>query len=54
MAFWHDTGPAPTALRRISRFAAVGLLGTIIDIALFTFLHVAGGVPALAANTISY
>ncbi len=40
--------------RCLSRFLAVGVLGTCLDIALFTGLHVLLGVPTLAANTCSY
>ncbi len=39
---------------RIGRFATVGLLGTALDIGIFTLLHVGMGVPVLPANTISY
>lgn len=41
-------------LRDVSRFAMVGLLGTLIDIALFTGLHVVLGMPSITANTLSY
>jgi putative flippase GtrA len=36
------------------RFALVGLLGTLVDFALFGTLHLAAGLPALPANTLSY
>ncbi len=39
---------------RVKRFATVGMLGTLLDIGLFTLLRVLLGVPALAANTVSY
>ena len=42
------------SLRRILRFATVGMLGTLIDVSLFTALNVGFGVPVLVANTISY
>jgi putative flippase GtrA len=41
-------------IRHIWRFLAVGMLGTLLDLALFTGLHAWLGVPTLAANTISY
>jgi putative flippase GtrA len=41
-------------IRYTWRFLAVGMLGTIIDLALFTGLHARLGVLTLAANTISY
>ena len=37
----------------IPRFLAVGMLGTLVDVGLFTILHILWGMPALAANTIS-
>ncbi len=36
------------------RFATVGLLTTAIDIVLFSLLAVGAGIPAVAANTVSY
>lgn len=41
-------------LRRLARFLAVGLLGTLLDFGLFALLHVRLGWPALAANSLSY
>lgn len=41
-------------IHAILRFLAVGALGTIIDFGLFTVLHARLGMPALAANMISY
>lgn len=38
----------------LARFAAVGLLGTLLDMALFGLLHLALGLAALPANTLSY
>lgn len=40
--------------RVIGCYLIVGLLGTLIDVGLFTALHVVLGVPTLAANTTSY
>jgi putative flippase GtrA len=52
----HLTGFLETndTLRYIRRFLTVGMLGTLIDIALFTVLRVLLGIPTLAANTLSY
>ena len=36
------------------RFATVGVLSTLLDVALFSVLHGVAGLPALAANTLSY
>jgi putative flippase GtrA len=41
-------------LPRVGRFMTVGMVGTLIDVGLFTVLHVLLGVPTLAANTTSY
>ncbi len=41
-------------LCHIRRFMVVGMIGTLVDIALFTGLHVGLGVPVLLANTLSY
>lgn len=41
-------------LQRLARFAAVGTLGTLIDIVLFTLLYRWVGIPTLPANTLSY
>jgi putative flippase GtrA len=40
--------------RYVPRFVAVGALGTLLDIGLFTVMHIVFGMPALAANTLSY
>ncbi len=40
--------------RYVPRFVVVGALGTLIDVGLFTVLHLVFGVPALVANTMSY
>ena len=57
-AFWGASTqinyPSYPSLRRIVRFMMVGLAATLIDISIFTALHVLLGVSALAANTISY
>ncbi len=47
-------GDIVTMKHRIVKFATVGALGTLIDIGLFAVLHIVVGIPALAANTISY
>src|SRR5919201_1651751 len=44
----HDT------LRLVSRFLTVGMLSTLLDVALFSVLRVTLGMPTLAANTLSY
>lgn len=38
----------------LPRFMAVGVVSTLLDVVLFTVLHLAFGVPTLAANTFSY
>jgi putative flippase GtrA len=38
----------------LAKFLSVGVVGTLVDLALFTALHVMLGAPALAANTVSY
>ena len=40
--------------RHIGRFATVGTLGTLIDVSVFALLHTLLGVPALAANPVSF
>jgi putative flippase GtrA len=42
------------AARRILRLSAVGAAGTVLDILLFSVLHLGLGLPSLAANTFSY
>jgi putative flippase GtrA len=42
------------SLRSAARFLAVGALGTLVDLGLFTALNLLMGVPALLANTVSY
>jgi putative flippase GtrA len=54
MARLNNPFETSETLRRISCFLLVGMLGTLIDITLFTALHVWLGVPTLLANTISY
>ena len=39
---------------RLGRFACVGLLTTLIDLALFSLLAVSAGMQPAAANTVSY
>ncbi|NJP06818.1 MAG: GtrA family protein [Chloroflexaceae bacterium] len=41
-------------IRRFVRFAVVGMLGTLIDIVLFTLFYEWLGMPTLLANTLSY
>lgn len=41
-------------LGQAAKFAAVGILNTGVDVALFCLLHYNWAVPALAANTVSY
>jgi putative flippase GtrA len=36
------------------RFLSVGMVGTLVDLTLYTALHVMLGAPTLAANTVSY
>ncbi len=38
----------------LAKFLSVGMVGTVVDLALYTALHVIFGAPALAANTLSY
>ena len=40
--------------RYAQRFVVVGALGTLVDVGLFTVLHLVFGAPALVANTVSY
>ncbi len=42
------------SLGLVRRFATVGLLCTLVDVMLFSVLHGLAGLPALAANTLSY
>jgi putative flippase GtrA len=39
---------------RALRFGAVGIANTALDIALFSFLTLVAGAPAVAANVVSY
>ncbi len=41
-------------VRHVARFLTVGLLGTLVDVGLFAGLHSGLGVPAVAANVLSY
>jgi putative flippase GtrA len=41
-------------LPRMARFLSVGAVGTLLDISLFTALHILLNVPTLLANTLSY
>ena len=41
-------------LRCLPRFLTVGMASTLVDLTLFTALHIAVGLPALPANSISY
>ena len=54
MAHLNDVFETNGTLRCLPRFVMVGLLGTLLDIGLFTVLRVRIGMPTLAANTISY
>ncbi len=54
MSILNDVMTGDDAPRRVKRFATVGVLGTLVDIGLFTLLHVWLGAPILAANTVSY
>lgn len=54
MAHLADTLQSKDTLRSAGRFLVVGMLGTLIDLALFAALHGLLGAPALAANTLSY
>jgi putative flippase GtrA len=40
--------------RQLSKFAAVGVLNTAIDFALFTLLYFLFGIPIVIANTVAY
>ncbi len=53
-AIYQSTNQSAVDTRYIKRFFTVGMLGTLLDIGLFSLLHVALGVPALASNTFSY
>ncbi len=50
----HLPFESANTLRSARRFAVVGMLGTLIDIVLFSVLHIVLGVPTLAANSLSY
>jgi hypothetical protein len=50
----NDPFETNDTLRRISRFLAVGMLGTLTDMLLFAILHTGLGVPTLVPNTLSY
>ena len=54
MAHLNDVFETNGTLRCLPRFVMVGLLGTLLDIGLFTLLRVRIGMPTLAANTIWY
>lgn len=41
-------------MQYLARFAAVGLLGTLLDVGLFALLHGLAGLAILPANTLSY
>ncbi|MDR3574533.1 MAG: GtrA family protein [Anaerolineaceae bacterium] len=41
-------------LLSIGRYAAVGLMGTLLDIGLYALLHIVLGMPILLANSVSY
>ena len=44
----------PGLLKRIAKFGLVGVLNTLIDIALFWLLYSVFGVPYLVANVLSF
>jgi putative flippase GtrA len=50
----ENTWQTNVILQRASRFAVVGVIGTLIDLTIFTLLHLTFNVPVLVANTISY
>jgi putative flippase GtrA len=54
IASLNQVAAASVGSRRILRVAVVGMLGTLVDVGLFTVLHVTLGVLGLAANTIAY
>jgi dolichol-phosphate mannosyltransferase len=54
MARLSPTAQPQRELHYLMRFAAVGVIGAVIDIALFALLHGALGLALLPANTISY
>jgi putative flippase GtrA len=41
-------------VRSAARFALIGVLGTLIDLSLFSIFHLVLGIPTLPANTLSY
>ncbi|MCA1554460.1 MAG: GtrA family protein, partial [Chloroflexi bacterium] len=42
------------ALRTVRRFLTVGMLNTVLDVALFSALHGLVAMPTLPANTLAY
>ncbi|RPJ42615.1 MAG: GtrA family protein [Chloroflexi bacterium] len=54
MIFPLQAKPTLPTILTAARFAIVGLLGTLVDASLFFAGHMLLGLPALAANTISY
>lgn len=40
--------------RYLVKFLSVGMVGTLVDLTLYSALHMILGAPALAANTVSY
>jgi dolichol-phosphate mannosyltransferase len=54
MARLSPTIQSQRELLYLLRFAAVGIVGTLIDVALFALLHGVFGLALLPANTISY
>jgi putative flippase GtrA len=42
------------SIHHLLRFLTVGMLGTLIDVLLFSVLRIRLGIPALMANTVSY
>lgn len=49
---WAALQPVENLLG-VGRYAAVGLMGTIIDIGLYALLHIVFGMPILFANSIA-
>jgi len=54
MNFLHNYLHQNPGLRRATRFVSVGTLASVIDLSVFSLLHIILGVPIMAANTISY
>ncbi len=54
MAQWNELLDSNETLHCLPRFLMVGLASTVVDLALFTALHIGLAVPALLANTLSY